>query len=146
MRLETEVTINCPVDEVLAFITDISSFAKWSEKTVEAIQTSDGPLGVGNTCRIVTRAMGRTITHEFEVTDYQPGKRYSVQSTSGPFPMSLTYTVEQVSDSTRLHTVSQADLPGMLGLASNVMRGRVQQQFDTDHLNLKRLLESASLG
>ena len=138
--------INCPVDEVLSFITDIASFAKWSEKTVEAVQTSDGPLGVGTTCRIVTRAMGRTITHEFEVTDYQPGTRYAVQSTSGPFPMSVTYTVEQVPEGTLLHTVSEADLPGILGLASAVMGGRVQQQFDTDHLNLKRLVESASTG
>ena len=144
MRLETEITINRPVDDVLSFITDIASFAKWSEKTVEAIQTSDGPLGVGTTCRIVTRAMGRTITHEFEVTEFRSGERYAVRSTSGPFPMSVTYTVEHVPEGTRLHTVSEANLGGMLGLASAVMQGRVQKQFDTDHINLKRLLESAS--
>ena len=58
--------------------------------------------------------------------------------------MSMTYTVEQVPEGTRLHTVSEANLGGMLGLASAVMQGRVQKQFDTDHINLKRLLESAS--
>ncbi len=146
MRLETNVTIYRPVDEVLSFITDIASFARWSENTVEAVQTSDGPLGIGTTCRIISRAMGRTITHEFEVTEYRPGERYAVQSTSGPFPMSVTYTVEQVPEGTRLHTVSEADLPGILGLAGTVMRGRVQKQIDTDHLNLKQLLESAPTG
>ena len=144
MRLETDVTIYCTVDQLLSFITDIASFTRWSEKTVEAVQTSDGPLGVGTTCRIVSRAMDRTITHEFEVTDYQPGKRYAVRSTSGPFPVSVTYTVQEVPEGTRLHTVSEVDLPGILGLASAPMRGRVQRQFDTDHLNLKRLLESES--
>ena len=144
MRLETDVTISRPVDEVLSFITDIASFARWSEKTVEAVQTSEGALGVGTTCRVISRAMGRSITHEFEVTDYQPGERYAVQSTSGPFPMSVTYTVEQVPEGTRLFVVSEADLPGILGLASTALRGRVQKQFETDHLNLKRLLESAS--
>ena len=144
MRVETVVTIYRPVDEVISFITDIASFVRWSENTIEAVQTSEGPLGVGTTCRITSRAMGRKIAHEFEVTVYRPGERYAVRSTSGPFPMSVTYTAEQLPDGTRLHAVSEADLPGILGLASTVMWGRVQKQFETDHLNLKRLLESAS--
>ena len=144
MRVETDVTIYRPVDEVLSFITDIASFARWSENTIEAVQASEGPLGVGTTCRITSRAMGRKIAHEFEVTDYRPGERYAVRSTSGPFPMSVTYTAEQVPEGTRLHAVSEADMPGILGLASTIMRGRVQKQFESDHLNLKRLLESAS--
>ena len=146
MRLETDVTISRSVDEVLSFITDIASFARWSENTIEAVQTSEGALGVGTTCRIISRAMGRSITHEFEVTDYRPGERYAVRSTSGPFPMSVTYTTEQVPEGTRLHAVSEAELVGILGVASTVMRGRIQKQFETDHLNLKRLLEAASAG
>ena len=144
MRLETHVTILRPVDEVISFVADIASFARWSENTIEAVQTSEGPLGVGTTCRIVNRAMGRSMTHEFEVTDYRPGERYAVRSTSGPFPMSVTNTAQQVPEGTRLHAVSEAELVGMLGLASTVFRARIQKQFETDHLKLKLLLESAS--
>ena len=71
MRLETDVTINRPVDEVLSFIADISSFASWSENTVEAVQTSEGTLGVGTTCRVISRAMGRSITHEFRALPHE---------------------------------------------------------------------------
>ena len=59
--------------------------------------------------------------------------------------MSVTYTVVQVPEGTRLHAVSEADLPGILRLASTALRGRIQEQFETDHINLKRLLESASV-
>ena len=142
MRVETEVVISRPVDEVLAFITDVASFTRWSANTVEAVQTSEGPVGVGTTCRIVSRAMGRTMAHELEVTDYRPGERYTVRSTSGPFPMTVSYTAEEVPEGARLHAVSEADLAGPMGLAGAVMRGRVQRQFETDHLNLKRLLEA----
>jgi hypothetical protein len=144
--VETDVIICRSVDEVLSFITDIASFAKWSENTVEAVQTSPGPLAVGTTCRITSRAMGRTLDHEFQVTEYRPGERYAVRSTSGPFPMSVTYTAEQVPEGTRLHAVSEAELVGILSLAGTVMQGRAQKQFETDHVNLKRLLESASPG
>ena len=144
MRVETEVVISRPVDEVLAFITDVAGFTRWSANTVEAVQTSEGPVGVGTTCRIVSRAMGRTMAHEFEVTDYRPGQRYTVRSTSGPFPMTVSYTAEEVPKGTLLHAVSQADLPGLMGRAGAVMRGRVQKQFEADHVTLKRVLESAS--
>ncbi len=144
MRVETEVIISRPLDEVLAFVTDVANFNRWSENTVEAVQTSEGPLAIGTTCKIVSRAMGRTMAHEFEVTDYRPGQRYTVQSTSGPFPMTVSYTAEEVPEGALLHAVSEAELVGLLGLAAAAMRGRIQKQFETDHLNLKRLLESDS--
>ncbi len=146
MRFELEILIERPVDVVLDFITDISSFTQWTGSAVEAVQTSEGPVGVGTTCRIVNRSMGKTMEHEFEVTEYDPGRRYAVSSTSGPFPMTMTYTVEQVNQATRLRVVTEADPGGILALAGPLMGRMVRKQFESDHRNLKRLLESGQDG
>jgi len=146
LKLETTITIECPVDEVLAYVTVVENTTQWTESTVEALQTSEGPIGAGSTCRIVSQAMGKRFTHEFEVTDFQPGKRYAVQSTDGPFPISMTYTVEVVGEGTRLHVVSEADLGGLMSIAGALISRAAQKQMETDHRTLKRVLEFSTGG
>ena len=146
MRVELEITIDRPVDVVLDFITDISKFTQWAENAVEAVQTSEGPVGVGRTCRIVNRAMGKSLEHEFEVTEFDPGKRYTVRSTSGPFPMMMTYNVEEVGHGAKLHTVTEAAPGGIMALAAPLMNVKIKKQLESDHKNLKRLLESGQEG
>ena len=146
MKLETTITIERPVDEVLAYVTVVENTTQWTESTVEAVQTSEGPIGAGSTCRIVSQAMGKRFTHEFEVTDFQPAKRYAVQSTDGPFPINMTYTVEVVEEGTRMHIVSETDLGGLMSIAGALISGAAQKQMETDHRNLKRVLESSTGG
>ena len=146
MKVETTITIKRPIDEVLEYVTTVENTVRWTENTVEAVQTSEGPIGAGSTCRIVSQAMGKRFTHEFEVTDYQPGKRYAVRSTDGPFPISMVYTVDETADGTRLHVVTEADLGGLMSMAVPIVRRMAQKQVETDHRNLKRLLESSTSG
>ena len=146
MKIETSITINRPITEVLDYVTQVENTARWTESTVEAIQTSDGPIGAGSTCRVVSQAMGRRFTHEFEVTDYQPGVRYAVNSTDGPFPVSMVYTVDETDKGTKLHVVSKADLGGLMSMAGPLVRRMAQKQIETDHRNLKRVLESSTSG
>ncbi|HJO83392.1 MAG: SRPBCC family protein [SAR202 cluster bacterium] len=142
MKVELEIMIERPVDVVLDYITDISKFTQWAENAVEAVQTSDGPVGVGTTCRIVNKTMGKTLEYEFEVTEFDPGNRYTASSTSGPFPMSMTYVVEQVGDKTKLHSLTEAEPGGIMALAGPLMNRKIKKQFESAHKNLKKLLES----
>jgi uncharacterized membrane protein len=146
LRVELEITIDRPVGVVLDFIADISKFTQWAENAVEAVQTSEGPVGVGTTCRIVNRAMGKSLEHEFEVTEFDPGRRYTVRSTSGPFPMMMAYTVEAVGQGAKLHTVTEAAPGGITALAGPLMSMRIKKQLESDHKNLKRLIESGQEG
>jgi carbon monoxide dehydrogenase subunit G len=146
LKIETSITINRPITEVLDYVTQVENTARWTKSTVEAIQTSDGPIGAGSTCRVVSQAMGRRFTHEFEVTDYQPGVRYAVNSTDGPFPVSMVYTVDETDKGTKLHVVSKADLGGLMSMAGPLVRRMAQKQIETDHRNLKRVLESSTSG
>ncbi len=142
MRVETTITINRSVEEVMAFLTKVENLPIWAENVVEATQTSQGPVGMGTTCRIVSEVMQRQMSHDFAVTEFQTGKRYSARSANGPFPMSLTYDIEPCEGGSRLHSVTEFSLPGLAIFAESAMKPRVQARFESDHRNLKRILES----
>ncbi len=142
MKVETTITINRSVVEVMDYLTRVENLPSWAENVVEARQTSQGPVEQGATCRVVTEVMQRRLSHEFAVTEFLPGERYAAHSTDGPFPMSLAYDVKPSEGGAQLHSVSEFNLPGMTALVEPAMRRRVQAQFEFDHQNLKRILES----
>lgn len=142
MRVETTITINRPVEEVMGYLTKIENLPSWAENIVEAEQTSQGPVGRGTTCRIVSEVMQRRLSHEFAVTEFSPGESYSAHSTDGPFPMSLTYSISPMDGGSLLHSVSEVRLSGLMALAESTMSARAQARFESDHQNLKRILES----
>jgi len=80
------------------------------------------------------------------VTDYQPGIRYAVRSTDGPFPVKMVYTVSETAEGTQLRVETEADLGGLMSMAGLFVRRMAQKQIETDHRNLKRLLESSTSG
>ena len=142
MRVETTITINRSVAEVMEYLIRVENLPSWAENVVEASQTSQGPVEQGATCRVVTEVMQRRLSHEFAVTEFLPGERYAAHSTDGPFPMSLAYDVKPFEGGAQLHSVSEFSLPGMTALVESVMGKRVQAQFESDHRELKRILES----
>lgn len=142
MRVETTITINRPVEEVLEFLTQVENLPTWAENIVEAEQTSQGPVGQGTTCRIVSEVMQRRLSHEFAVTEFSPGEKYAAHSTDGPFSMSLIYSIRPFESGSQLHSVSEIRLTGMLALAESAMSAIAQARFESDHRNLKRILES----
>ena len=142
MRVETTIIINRPVEEVMGFLTDIENLSRWVENIVEARQTSQGPVGLGSTCLIVSEVMRRRLSHEFAVTEFSPGERYAARTTDGPFSMSLAYDVEPCEGGSRLRSVSEVRLTGLMALAESAIIAQAQAQFESDHRNLKRILES----
>lgn len=145
MKVQTTITIEHPKAEVLAYVTRVENATQWAGSILEAVKTSDGPVGMGSTCKMVSQAMGNRFTHEFEVTEFQPGERYAIRSTDGPFPLSMSYTVEDTPDGTRLHVVSEAALSGLMAMAGPAIQTMAQKQIEDDHARLKRLLESSTV-
>ena len=142
MRIETTININRSVEDVMEFLTKPENLPVWTENVVEATQTSQGPVGLGTTCRIVSEVMQRRMSHDFAVTEFLPGKKYAVSSVNGPFPMSLTYAIEPFDGGSQLHSVTEFNFPGLTAFVELAMRDRVRERFESDHRNLKRILES----
>ena len=142
IKVEHTVVIDRPIDEVFDFMARVENLPRWAENTVEAKQTSEGPLMAGTTCTVLNKAMRRQMLHHFVVTEYERPTRYAAKTTAGPFPMHLSYTLEQVEGGTSLRTVSEAELGGILKLGEPVMRRMARKQIEVDHARLKDILES----
>ncbi len=119
MRIETTININRPAEEVMEFVTKIENLPIWVENVIQARQTSHGPVGQGTTCRIVSEVMSRRLSHDFAVTEFRPGQRYAAHSVGGPFPMSMMYNIEPSEDGSRLHSVSEVELTGLMALTAS---------------------------
>ncbi len=142
IREEFSVVINRPIEEVFDFVTDPAKRSQWQSATLEVRQTSEGPMGVGATMRLVIRIAGRQRKLTMEVTEYEPNRKYSAKSTSGPFPVQGSYTFESVNGGTRLTFVGEAQLGGFLKLIEPLVRRRQQKRYEADYGKLKELLEA----
>jgi len=145
-RFESSVRIDRPVEEVFAFLTELGNSTQWQSWLVESVKTSEGPVGLGTTCREVRRLLGLQIETTGEVTEWEPNRRTTIKSTSGPVSMQGTCTFEPVEGGTRVTAVTQVDIGGLFNLAGPALGRIAQRQIDTDVATLKDLLESGDGG
>lgn len=141
-RMETSVTIRRPVEEVFDFVTNVANVMQWRSGIVELRQTSEGPMGVGATMLFVTRVMGRQIKMTMEITEYEPNRKYSTKSISGPMPAQASYTFKSVNGGTRLTFVAEAQPSGFFKLVEPLVVRMQQRRYEAELGKLKELLEA----
>jgi len=142
VKVETSVVINRPIGEVFAFVTNPENSPQYESGVHEAKKTSKGPMGVGATWQEVRQFMGRRIESTNEVTAYEPNKKFSFKSTSGPFPVEGGYIFEQVEGGTKVTVTGQGETGGFFKLADPLVARMVKRDLETANANLKDLLEA----
>src|SRR3954453_2610044 len=68
-------TINRPLDEVFAFLSDGTNDRKFSPRVQEITKTTDGPIGVGTVYKSTVNDAGMKSAREFELTEFVPPTR-----------------------------------------------------------------------
>ncbi len=140
-RADMSVVINCPAPDIFAYMTDVVNGTEWQEDLVEAQQTSTGPMGVGTTIREVRQFMGRRLESVFKITEHEPGRKLSFESTSGPLPLRGHYDLEPVAAGTKVIMVVEAELTGVFKMTEPLVVHSAKRQLDTNLTKLKALLE-----
>ena len=141
-KLEVSVVIKRPVEEVFSYVNDPTNETTWSSGLVESNQISEGPVGVGTIMKEVNRILGKNIENIYEITEYEPNRRYSCKSISGPFPWQGTFTFNSVKGGTKVTMVSEFQIGGFFKLAEPIVLRMAKRQFKADFNNLKDLLEA----
>jgi uncharacterized membrane protein len=146
-RVEEEIIIQRPPEDVFAFTTAPENDRLWSSTAVERRVESDGPIQVGTRIKAVDKFLGRRIESTFEVTEHEPNRRSAIKFVSGPVRAEGTYTFEPASGGTRFRWTLQAP-PGLGGLylgrvtdplVTWIFRRRLQR----DLRRLKEVMEGA---
>jgi carbon monoxide dehydrogenase subunit G len=144
VNMEVSIVINRPLDEVFASLADLESNVKWRSGTVEAQQTSTGPIGVGTTYRMVNSVFGRRLEGEAEVTEFEPNRKFVTKTRSG-YSIEAERIFEPVEGGTRVTFVVKADLAGFFQLAEPLVAGMGKRRLEGDVADLKDLIESGVL-
>ena len=144
-KFDISVTIKRPVEDVFAVVSNPENAPKWQSGTLEAKQTSPGPIGVGTTTRSVSTVLGRRIEFEFEVTEFEPNRKQAGRSKSGPFPVQASTTFEPIEGGTRVNQTVEAEPGGFFKLAEPLLVTMTKRQFQSNLDNLKDLMEANAL-
>lgn len=142
IRIEQEIDINCPVEEVFGFMANISNHQTFSGAFTETRQLSAGDFGVGTRILKVSSFLGKEVIAEQEVTAFEPEQLISLQTISGPVSGQERYLFEEVKGGTRIKVILLAKPPGLLSLVAPVLKGKIKNQLTADLLHLKEILES----
>ena len=142
IRIEHSLVINRPIEDVFAFVSNIEKLSQWAGPVLETKQISEGPVGVGTTSTRVAQFLGRRLETTHEVTEYEPNRKLSFKSSSGPIPIEERFTFESVEDGTKATFSGEVEAGGFFKLAEPIVARMLKRQMETDVNNLKELLEA----
>lgn len=142
-RLEHSVTINRPIQEVFAYLSDIERQPEWVSSMSESRKTSSGPTEVGTTYRQIGKFLGRRTDLECEVTAYEPPTVFAFRGRIGPGQIEMRFTLSSEGpETTRLSQVVEGESGGIFKLADPLLVPIMKKQVEADAETLKGMLES----
>ena len=139
-----DTTIDRPVGEVFAYVTDPGKLATWQTNTVSAVQEGDGPLQEGTRLREVHKAPGgKELESVVEVSELEPDRVFALRVVEGT-PVHLRITFEPADSGTLMHFRAYGQLTGPMRILQPLLARALKRQFTTCCENLKRALESTA--
>lgn len=138
------VLIYRPLDEVFAFVADARNRPRWDESVDSEELTSPEPIGVGSTLRTRFRSMGKDYEYTWEVVQHEPPRRMEVESTSGPFPTTLSFQFSERDGGSLVEASVTGRPTGLLRLMQPIVARTTQKNLDLGYARLKQLLETST--
>ena len=112
----------------------------WDPAITELTNHTPGPVGVGTKGTEVRRFLGKQ-SADFEVVEFEPGRRFAFTNTSGPLALDRTFSFEASVRGTKLSfdfDVTPKPLP--MKLLFPLVSKRIASQVRTKIGNLEKLL------
>ena len=107
IKFDLNTDIYRPLEQVFAFVATPDNDFHWQYGTLMSAKLSTGAMGVGTLFRTVGHFMGQRIESVYEVTEFEPNKRYGFKSLSGPIDSHTSYTFEIIKGRTRINNSTQ---------------------------------------
>jgi hypothetical protein len=131
-----------PVKQVFDFVSAPENDFQWQYGTLMAASIPDGASNIGSFFRSIGHLLGRRTQGIFEVTEYEPNRKYGFKSLSGPLHSQTSYVFESVSDSTKISISTQAHAVNFFQMNERILERKMKKQLRENLALLKDLLES----
>jgi uncharacterized protein YndB with AHSA1/START domain len=144
-RFQHETTIGRPVEEVFDFVSDARNEPRYNPRILSVRKTTPGPMGTGTRFVLMSKAMGRPMAVEYEITAYERPQRM-VSHTIRGLPLvdvESAETFEPLVDGTRMRWDWEIRPRGAIGeLMTPVLVRALASRLEETFANIKRVLES----
>jgi len=140
------VEINRTPHDVFLYVADPAQRPSWQDalEHIEVVRTT--PEGVGTRVRETRRIQGSSRTFTWEVTEYDPGRRYALRGIDGPVRAHVLMNLTPVDDGAKTRVAIEIAFEGVgIGkmLAPLARRG-ASKEVGSDGEHLKNQLEGGA--
>ena len=142
ININLNISIYRPINRVFDFISTPENDFQWQYGTLESIRTSEDASKIGATFKSNSNLMGYRSQSTFEVTEYEPGKKYGFKSISGPLQSFTSYTLHIAKGCTQVNLSMQANKINSIEINENILGKKMKKQFKENLVILKNILES----
>lgn len=141
-KFDLSTDIYRPLAQVFAFVTTPENDFHWQYGTLMSEMISKGEMGIGTLFRVVGHFMGRRMERVYEVTEFEPNKRYGFKSLSGPIDSYTLYSFEVMKGSTRVGNFTQICLGKPIKSTPITAEKFIKREYRENLALLKDILES----
>lgn len=131
-----------PIKQVFTFISTPENDTRWQYGTLESTRVSEGPIGLGTFFRNIGHFMGRRLNGTFEVTDYDPYRKYGLKSLTGSIESEIIYSFEMDKTSTKINIFAQINTGNHFKVDEFIIAKKTKKQFKENLEKLKDVLEA----
>ncbi|MCI0607473.1 MAG: SRPBCC family protein [Anaerolineae bacterium] len=144
-RIEIDLIINRPIEEVFAFVSNAENLPRWRTTALEVRKSFTGPLAVGSIFKGRFTFLGRRFEGNLEIIVYEPNRRYATRMVEGPFPLETHYILDATKIGTWFTFIVEGRPGGFFRLAEPLVVSLAKRFFESDLYNLKEMLEAEAV-
>ena len=139
------VQIDAKQEDVFNYISDFVRHSEWNEGLrMEAV--SDGPIAVGSLYRSIGKLMGKDVTNDIRITEYEPHSRLAFVSNDGKADFSQEMYFSPNNGGTLLERKLTFDASALMALLFRLLIGPLvaNRSMNKSLKNLKAKVESGA--
>lgn len=142
VNVQTEIIINCPIDQVATYATDPDNAPEWYVNIDSAVWQTPKPLQIGSRIAFKAQFLGRELAYTYEIIEHIPGQKLVMCTQEGPFPMETTYTWEPINENSTRMTLRNSGLPsGFSKIFAPFMAMMMRRANNKDLRMIKEIME-----
>jgi hypothetical protein len=142
VRIEGEIVIGRPVEEVFDFVADERNEPRYNAQMRRAEKISEGPIGLGTQYRAEVVSGRQVVPMVIEFTGYERPRMLASTTSMSSMDIRYTLTFKPDSERTRMRWVGDVEPKGFLRLIAPLVAWMGRRQELRIWTGLKRLLES----
>lgn len=138
--IERTVTVDRPVADVFAYLSDFTTTNEWDPGTVETVRVS-GDGGVGTTYRNITKFVGQKTELTYVVERVEPQKVFAVRGENKTVTAHDTITFRETATGTAVTYRAEFEFKGVAKVVAPLLAPVFKKFGDDAERGLRRALE-----